>query len=805
MFTNYFKIALRYVLKNRVFSLINIAGLSLSLACAMLMILYTKDELTFDRFHKEGESLYLITIDVRFPDGSSMDKMGMTGFLQGPRFRASIPEIETFSRSTTSYRNVQLGDNVQSQLVMLADTNFFSLFTFPLLSGNPHQALVNPNSVVLSEDAAIKYFGTTDALNKTILVEKDAMYEPGEAGFKSYVVTGVAKRCPQNSSIQFDMLFPADIKPEMESNPEGWAGIAVNTFVKLRKGADPLGVAEKMRGVYDRESKEVMDRIHATGFNETFFHELRPLADVHLHPDVNAPVGITNGSQPIYSYILSGIAVFVLVIACINFINLTIARSVRRSKEIGIRKVIGGARKQLIMQFLGESFLISSLSFIAAIFLSQMLLPWFNGIVNKQLALAYLLDTKLITVYIVLFLITGLLAGFYPAVVLSGYSPVATLYNQFKIAGSNFLQKTLIVFQFTLATFMIVATFGIATQFDYLTHKDLGYRSDHIVEVPSRGFTGANAKVFGEELLRDHNILMVTPYGPWREAAKINGDSIYNFPAMTIGKDFIELLDLKIVEGRNFSDAFPGDSAHSVLVNESFAKLTGWSSSLGKEIHTLPLKGDKRTIVGVVKDYHYNSLSKEIEPQMFSLAPCSQNLLYSRMLIRIKPNSETASLAHIERTFRKMFPMLPYSYEFTDEVNRKNYTAESKWKGVIFAAAGLTIFIACIGLLGLSMLTTERRFKEIGIRKVMGASVKSIVLTLSKDFVFLIALALLIAMPFAWYVVNLWLERYPYRTEITPLLYASAGLLVLVVAILTTGYHSVKAGRMNPVEVIRRE
>jgi putative ABC transport system permease protein len=298
MLTSYFKIAFRYLTKNKVHSLINIAGLSISLACAMLMVLYTKDEFTFDQFHRDVNSIYVITIDVRFPDGSSMDMMNETGVLQGPRFQASIPEIESFTRSTTRYRDIQFGGNVQSQLIRTADANFFSMFTFPLLQGDPLSALKHPNSVVISEDAAIMHFGTIDALNKTILAEKD-----GE--FKSYLVTGVAKRCPQNSSIQFDMLFPLMLTPDEEQSPESWASIGINTFVKLRSRSDIPAVAGKMQSVFDRESKEVMDKIHAQGFDLSFHHGLQPFTDVHLDPDKEAGHGLTNGSSPdllLYSF-----------------------------------------------------------------------------------------------------------------------------------------------------------------------------------------------------------------------------------------------------------------------------------------------------------------------------------------------------------------------------------------------------------------------------------------------------------------------------------------------------------------------
>jgi putative ABC transport system permease protein len=772
----------------------------LGLTCALLIVLYTKDEFTFDRFHRDVSSIFVITIDVRSPDGSWDDMMNETGVLQGPRFQASIPELESYTRSTTLYKDIQFGGNVESQLIMAADASFFSMFTFPLLQGDPLTALKQPNSVVISEDAAMKHFGTTDALNKTIPVEKD-----GE--FKPYVVTGVAKRCPQNSSIQFDLLFPLRLilKPEEEQSPESWASLGVNTFVKLRPGSDIQAVAGKMQTVFNNESKEIMDKVKAQGFDLTFHHGLQPLTDVHLDPDKEAGGrGLAKASSPIYAYVLSGIALFILTIATINFINLTLARSVRRAKEIGIRKVIGGARKQLVVQFLGESFLICCLSFTAAMIVAQLLLPWFNDVVNKQLSFSYLLDVKLVAMYLGLFLLTGLLAGFYPAMVLSGYNPVQVLYNQFQLRNKTSVQKILIVFQFTLATVMIIATFVISQQFIFLTTKDLGYNSDHLVEVNKRNMKDQEAKIFRNELLKNPNITLAAPQARSEMNAKINGDTIQHFMYWIVDENFINLLALPVVQGRNFSQLFPSDSSKGIIVNEAFVKMAHWKDPIGQKIKMFLYDGQDRTVIGVIKDYHFASLSEKIKPQ--ALAPIAYpDNPFQRMLVRIKPNSESVSLAYIEKVYKKLFPLQPYSYQFTDEINRQLYKTESKAKTVILFGALMTIFIACMGLFGLSILIAEKKFKEIGIRKVLGASVKAITLALSKEFVGLIVLALIFAIPLAYYAAGRWLETYPYRVEINSTIFISTALLVLMVTLLTTGFHSVKAASMNPVDALRRE
>ena len=796
MMVSYFKIALRYLAKNKIYSFINVAGLSLSLSCAMLMILYTKDELSFDTFHKDVNSIYLIAIDVRQPDGSSDWKMGVTGFLHGPRFKATVPEIQSYLRLSPSYKDIKLGDEVQSQKIILADTNFFSMFQFPLIHGNSKTALVQPNSVVISQDVAIKHFGTEDALNKIILIESEGQFKP-------YTVTGVAKRCPQNSSIQFEVLLPLAIPIEVEQKIDNWVDDNVNTFVRLSAGSNVATVNAKMQQVFESESKEVMNRVRSTGFTQSFHHQLQSFTDIHLSQEIIAEGSLINGSNPMYSYILSGIALFILIIACINFVNLTIARSVKRAREIGIRKVVGSGRQQLIGQFLGESFLLCCLSFISALFLAKLLLPFFNSVINKELSLSYLMDVRLIVSYLILLIVTGLLAGFYPAIVLSGYNPVQTLYNQFRLSGKNYLQRGLVIFQFALATFMILATITIYLQFDYLTTKQLGFDPDHIVGVPKRNLSLKESAVFRDELLKNPEIESVAPFGHDMTVLKLTGDRIYNPTYEIVDENFIDILKIPIVLGRNFSTQFPSDSIHSVLVNEAFVKMAGWTNPIGSEVNLFNTK-EKKVVIGVVKDYHFQSLREIIGPQLFS-AISNTDDHYQRWLVRIKPNSEASSLPFIEKTFKKLFPLTPYAYEFYDEKILQNYEAESKWKKVILLGASMTIFIAGIGLFGLSILTAERRFKEIGIRKVLGASVQYVALTLSKEFVQLISIALLIAMPIAYYACSSWLETYPYRTNVGPGTFILTGTLVVIIALATTSFQSIKTALSNPVESLRRD
>src|SRR4051794_2517356 len=470
MYSNFFKTAFRNLLRNKIYTFINIAGLSIGLACAMLIILYVKDEVSYDRFHSNVGNIYRIVTQSIDKKGVKGRKDSNTGYFQGPRFTQNIPEIQSFVRIQSHSIDMKMGTEIKSQDMLYVDSSFFSVFSFPLVSGNPKTCLQDPHSIVLSEDAAKRQFGKADAVGKTIILKKDTAFEP-------YTVTAVAKKCPQNSSIQFEVLLPFIMPSKEASNSENWFNFFLNTFIVLNPNANVQVVNNKMQRIYKAESKEALKLINEKFGPIDFDNEylLQPFTNMHLNTELPAQNGLTNGSNPVYSYILSGIALFILLIACINFVNLTVARSVKRAKEIGIRKVVGSNRRQLMLQFLGESFFLCTLAFVFAVVLVQLILPVFNDLANKALAISYLFDAKLIAGYIVLFLITGLLAGFYPALVLSGYNPVETLYSRFNLAGENYLQKSLVVLQFALASFLIIATFTIYAQFNYLTTEKLGY------------------------------------------------------------------------------------------------------------------------------------------------------------------------------------------------------------------------------------------------------------------------------------------------------------------------------------------
>ncbi|MEZ0610834.1 ABC transporter permease [Fibrella sp. WM1] len=802
MFRNYLTIALRTLAHNKAYSIINVVGLSIGLAAAMLIMLYTKDEVSYDRFHANGPNLYRIVSHEFDPSSRQTRQNSNTGYFQGAKFGAGVPEIRSFTRLQTNHRDMKQGNDVVSQEVFTADASFFSIFTFPLLSGNPATALTQPKSVVISAKMAQKQFGTTDALGKILAFKNTDGAKPF---FESYTVTGVAQDCPQNSSIKFEVLMPLVIPANELANNENWFSFFLNTFVVLSPGANLRAVEAKMNQIFQADAKPAIKLMaEKYGFNEKVTYTVQPYTAMHLSTELPAQNGLVDQSNPNFSYILTGIALFILLIACINFVNLTVARSLKRAKEIGVRKVVGGGRTQLIVQFMGESFLLCAVAFGLALLLVLLVLPTFNQLANKALSLTYLFDASLVLGYVGLLLATGFLAGLYPALVLSNFSPVQTLYNRFRLAGRNYLQRGLVVLQFSLASFLIVATLISQSQFNYMINKDLGYDDTGLVRVGKSNLTRREVALFKQELLKNPNIIDMAPKngGQWMTIAKANGTTEVNFAYETVDPAYLPLLHVPVLKGRNFSPAFPADSTQSVLVNETFVKKAGWKNPIGQLVDFWYNPGERYTVVGVVRDHHFNGLNQKIPPQLFTMKPGNE---YGQALIKIRPGTTTASLHHIERTFKRLFPINHYTYTFMDEENVKRYESEMKWKQIMLFGAVLTIFISCIGLFGLATLSAERRTKEIGIRKVLGASVGSIVQLLSSDFLKLVVLSLVFAFPAAWYAVSRWLENYPYRVDISAWTFIVAGGLAILIAFATVSFQSIRSALMNPVTNLRRE
>ncbi|MEN0052314.1 MAG: ABC transporter permease [Mucilaginibacter sp.] len=788
MIRNYLITAIRNLWRNKAFAVINIAGLSIGLASCMMIFLYAMDEVSYDRFHTKATSIYQLVVDARSPDGQ-VHKFSGTGDIQGPAFKSQLPEVQSFVRIYGSDFTVKRSNEVFDQPALFVDSNFFSVFTFPLRYGKMENALSDPNAIVLSEETAEKYFGAGDPTGKILELKVHNVFQP-------FMVTAVTKKSPQNSSIKIKMLVPQASRKVRD----GWLNFFQNTFLVIKPGTDIQRLNTQINQLYlnDAESE-----LKTSGSKDKMTYKLQPFLTMHTSTDYPAGNGLSDASKPTYSYVLIAIALFILAIACINFVNLTVARSLRRGKEIGIRKVFGGQRMQLIIQFLGESFILSFVAFVLAIALVQLTLPFFNTITNKALAFSYLLTWNLVLGYIGIFLLTGLLAGFYPALVLSGFKPVQTLYNRSHFTDKNYLSKGLVVVQFTLATFLIIATITIYTQFNYLMHFDLGYNASNVVSIRVFNIDKGKFNLFKTELAKAPNIYGITADqgGRWGTEGYIDGARVFGFDVQKVDEDYLPLFQVPVLKGRNFSRDMGADSTSSVLVSEQFVKDAGWKNPIGQTVDFFH-DHKKYTVVGVVKNFHYLSLLEKTSPMLYSMNP---DYPWGNIFVRINPRYKSEALERIQKEFKADFPFIPYQYQFKDDELAEQYDKEAKWKQIVTFGAALTVFISCIGLFGLATLSAEHRKKEIGIRKVLGASVGGIVRKLFADFAFLIVISAAISTPAAWWATQKWLQDYPYRIHINIWIFLLSAVFVLFVAMVTLCYQTIKAATANPVDSLRNE
>jgi len=790
MITNNIKIAWRNLIKNPLYSFINISGLALGLAICMLITLFVKDELSFDKHFIKKNEIYRIVTEEKSPDGS-LNKFGQTGMIHGPAFQQQIPAIKNMVRYKEENLSIKKENEIVVQQAFVVDSTYFRMFDAKFLDGSPFKALEDPQSIVISENVAEKYFGTNTAVGKSLNINF-------EGEFQNFSVTGVINNPPANSSIQAEMFIPMH---KSKNTDRHWINFYINTFVEIAEGSNIGNIENQFAAIFAADAKEqIADAAKEWNFKNQLAFKLQPFLEIHLSKDFRAVNGLKESGNLLFSYFLSGIALFILLIACINFINLAIARSVQRSKEIGVRKVVGSSRKQLIIQFLSESFLLNGLAFVFGAILAHASLPIFNDLSSKQLAISYLFDTRLVGIFVLIFLVTGLLAGFYPALVLSGFNPVETLYGRFQLAGKNLMQKSLIVFQFALASFFIIFSIVQYRQANLFTNKDLGYNDKNLIEINVNDLNLSKIAVFENELKRDASILSVTPVNQGDWFTKVStADGTELAPKMKItNHNFVNTLGIKMKEGRFFSPEFPADSTHSAIVNESFVKTANLKNPVGQEIKVM--FRDKYQIIGVVKDYHHASLYETVSPQVFLSNP---NHGWGSFLLRISASDIPKTLEHIRNVFRAQFPTQPYKYDFVSDINNKNYEREFKMRQLILYSAIIIIFISCIGMFGLAALTAQKRTKEIGIRKIMGASVSSIVNMMYMKFFKLVFIAFVIAAPLSYFAVKAILQSLPYRVEIGADIYIYTLSCTLLLAFVTSGYHAIKTAVANPVKSLK--
>lgn len=792
MIKNYLKSAFINMYRNKTYTLINILGLSIGLACVMLITLYIKDEVSFDRFNANGPSIYRIVQNGRSPDGS-VYKNGFTGGVEGITFKQQIPEIKEFCRVNGGGSVlVKKGSDVISEPIIYADKSIFKIFSFPLISGKPGSVLNEPNDLVITEAMAKKYFGNDDAVGKILQINVSGKFSP-------FIITGVAKNVPQNSTVHFSFLMPIESSLPKSYSPDDWFSMFLNTFVYIRPGADPADVTRKMNIVFNQQAgKTLAEYKKKFGQKIAVQFNLESYYNVHL-----GEYGTGNGLRPSnkvdYSLILGGIAAFILFIACINFINLTLSRSLRRAKEIGIRKVNGSSRAQLIVQFMGESFLLTLIASFISILILVACLPEFNELANKNLQAGYLLTWQSAIIFALLIIVNTFLSGFYPAMVLSGFNPVQTLYGKLKINGHNYFGKSLVVVQFVIAVFLAIGTIVMLKQFNYLVNSDLGYKPQDIVDVQlPHDFPAFKSDLSKYPFIKDISGQMAPFTSVYADLFEVGDKKLTSTAFLSVDDAFLNELKIPVMQGHGFYN-MAGDTTE-VLVNQSFAKAAGWQDSpLGKRIK----QGKQEyTVIGLVHDFHSASLNNKINPLVIEQLP---KPTYGDVLVKIDPNQKVKAIEAIQREYKKLIADSPIQYNFLTDELADQYDSVNKWKQIITISAVISIFISCLGLFGLATLSIEQRVKEIGVRKVLGASVADISRVLMMNFLKLVFIAIVIASPLAWYSMNKWLEDYPYRINMGWWVLVSAGLGALIIACVTIVFQSVKAALANPVKSLRSE
>ncbi len=808
MLTGFLKIGFRHLWKSKLYSAINTIGLAIGISCVLLAVLYWKDERSFDAFHTKNPNLYRITTTLIENKGDKMHKTGGTGQVEGPAFKDGVPELVDYTRVLGGgiYGDVTANDKALHLQQLFADGNFFNTFSFRLLRGNPQTVLADIGSAVITESTAKRYFNTIEVVGKRL--EMDADPSAKQLG-RPIVITGVAEDPPRNSSIRFDIVFPLKFM-QLSFEDNSWLDAYLGTFVVIGPGSNPGRIAQKFNEIYAVHAKtQVAGNFKNNDFDPGASFGLQPMTDIHLKPLGKSirgeEDGISYGSNPVYSYLFMGIAIFILLMAGINFVNISVADSLKRAKEVGVRKIVGGSRFQIIRQFLGESSILCLLAFVLAIAITDFSLPVFNNLTGKGISLWDHFDAALFFYFVIMLAVIILLAGFYPASVLSNFRPSEVLYNRQKLTGRGLFGRILIVVQFSLAVFMLIATLVYYSQMNYIRTKDLGYNPNQVAFTSIDGARDVKSvgDYFRNELKAEPSIKIVSLGGDrgGTSAVKLRDRTIQAVHKV-IDENYLEALEIPLKAGRNLSAAYPTDKNHSVIVNEAFVKAAGLENPIGEQVQ---IDGyfdkEKKTIVGVVKDFHFASLRESIQPMVLFM-----NDWYSgEIWVKFEKSKQKEAMAALQKTYRKILPRAVYHYDFLDELNAKEYIREEHWQQVIRVAAILSLIICSLGLFGLAHLSTRQRIKEIGVRKVLGASVSQIVGLLTGDFLKLVALAYIIATPIAWFVMSRWLQDFAYRISMGGGIFLLAGLIAMTTAFITVSVQSVLAAFVNPVNSLRSE
>jgi len=793
MLKNYLKIAFRNLWKHKVFSFINIMGLTVGMSACFLIFLYVSFELSYDNFNSKSDRIYRLVTDVITP--SETIKADVTSWAYAPNIKADFPEVESFVRVNGGSFLVRKGDiKFQEEKTVFADSTLFSVFDFELIKGDPKTALKNTMSVVFTEEAAEKYFGKSDPLGQTLLLS-------GE-GFP-VTVTGVMKNIPENSQIKGDMFVSMSTLTEKLNKgiDEEWGNFGVSTYLLLKPGTTAKALEKKFPAFLTNRAGSMMRKLN---MHYTLF--LEPLEDVHLLSErgSNEPGSLNN------VYIFSVVAIFILLIACINFVNLTTARSVERAKEVGIRKVVGAPKGLLARQFISESVLLCLIAFVFAITLSALLIPLFNNLSGKIISTGILSNLSYVAGMFIASILIGLLSGMYPAFVLSSFEPVVVLKGRFTTSVKGImLRKGLVTLQFGISIALIIATIIVYTQMKFMRDRDLGFSKDQMLVIDTGG--DPKKEAFKESLLNVSGVKSTATSGSvpgggnssaYSEIENKSGDlQVANLDLYFVDFDYIKQFNLKVVAGRAFSKDFGTDSTQAMILNEATVKLLGYNSpeqAIGKRFKQWGREGK---IIGVIKDFHFRALQEVIKPLTMRIEPRQTEIVS----VKIEGGDPKGVLSGIETKWKTIMPDRPFNYFFMDEFFDRQYRSEERFEKLFFNFAILAIFISCLGLLGLASYSTMQRTKEIGVRKVMGASVGSIVGLLSMDFLKLVFVAFMIASPVAYYGMHQWLDKFAYRTDIHWWVFVAAAMLSFFIAFATVSFQSIKAALMNPVRSLKSE
>lgn len=811
MIRNYFKISWRNLVKKKAFTFLNILGLAAGLACFILISLYVIDELSYDSHHEHAARIYRINSDIRL--GGVDLKLATASDPMGQLLQDDYPQVESFVRFHQYGRPLMIkqgNEMIHEHRVTYVDSTLFDVFSMQLLFGNARHALSKPNTVVITESAAQRHFGAADAVGKTLLINADSL--------TLFEVTAVIADIPGNSHFNFDFFLPMD---NLEYPWGSFLSHNFQTYILLKPEVDYLVFEKNFTQFIDKyilpQIQQVMDistmeDIVRSG--NRFEYSLIPLRDIHLHSDRFPELGI-NGSMQ-YVYIFSSIGLFVLLLACINFTNLSTAQSSSRAKEVGIRKILGSEKKPLVVQFLTESVLMVFLSLIFALVLAGIFMEAFNDISGKSLQIAELFKPKYIAFLLVITLVVGILAGFYPALFLSSFQPLNSLKS--KIDGGfkkSKFRSAMVVFQFLTSILLVTGTIIVYQQLNYIRDKKVGFDKDQVLIVNHTRQLDGQAETFRQQVdqlsgVQNTSFASFLPVSnssrtdnTFSTEAVMTENNTFSSQIWNVDYDYLSTLDMKLRTGRNFSRDFGSDSS-AIIINESAARILGMDNPLGKQLYMPhfenPLNSSTFTIIGVVEDFHFESLRQQIGPLMMRLGNNK-----SAVAIKISSGNVENVLQQVEQKWAGLAPMIPFNYHFLDESFDAMYKTEQQVGKVALVFSLLAIIIACLGLFGLTTYMVEQRTKEIGIRKVLGATVPGIIAMISKDFIKLVCLAIVIASPLAWWAMNNWLEDFAYRMEIQWWVFVVAGIIALGIALLTVSWQAIKAAIANPVDSLRDE